>query len=216
MYKYILFDLDGTLTDPQEGITKCFQYALEKCGISEDRENLLRVIGPPLIDSFKDFYNMNEEDANKGVKYYRERFETIGLFENKAYDGIHKVLKTLVANGYILAVATSKPTVFSVRILEKYDLARFFKVVVGSGMDDGTLNTKAKVIFEVLRQLNISKDMYNEVLMVGDRKHDIIGSKECGIDSLGVYYGFAEAGELEEAGANYIVKDMDELLKFFE
>ncbi len=211
MYKYILFDLDGTLTDPCEGITKCFQYALNACDIEEDCDNLLKVIGPPLLDSFMNFYNMNEERAEYATSKYRERFSTVGLYENNVYDGISDLLNALKEKGYILAVATSKPTVYAKQILEHFNLLSYFELVVGSGLDNKTLNTKTKVIAKVLEDLNISDNEKNVVVMIGDRKQDIIGAKECGIASIGVRFGYAEDGELEEAGADYIVANVGEL-----
>ncbi len=211
MFKYILFDLDGTLTDPKEGITKCFQYALNACDIQEDCDNLLKVIGPPLLDSFMTYYNMDEEKASFAVSKYRERFSTIGLYENDVYEGILDLLKALNSNDYILAVATSKPTVYAKQILEHFNLLSYFQLVVGSGLDNKTLNTKTKVITKVLEDLNISHSEKSTVVMIGDRRQDIIGAKECGVASIGVKFGYAEEGELEEAKADYIVKDVREL-----
>lgn len=209
-YKYILFDLDGTLTDPQKGITNCVKYALEAFGIHEDdHAKLMRFIGPPLVYSFSEYYGFDEEKALKAVEKYRERFSAVGLFENRAYDGIHAVLQRLVDAGRILAVATSKPEVYTHRILDKYGLRAYFKAVCGSELD-GTRNNKDEVIGYALGKLGCGRD---EVIMVGDRKHDILGAKKCGIASCGVRFGYAEPGELEKAGADYIAGTIDEMLK---
>lgn len=214
MYKYILFDLDGTLTDSKEGIINCFIYALKACGIEEKADNLKRVLGPPLSVSFSEFYNMDSQQVEYAIDRYRERFSTIGIFENGAYDGIQNMLQYLLDKGYILAVATSKPQEYTNRILEKYELERYFTVVVGSGMDGKTLNTKAKVIEKVLEELSI--DNKDDAIMVGDRSHDILGAKACGIKSIGVKYGYSIGYELEESGADYIVSTVEGIVNFFE
>lgn len=214
MYKYILFDLDGTLTDSKEGIINCFIYALKACGIEEKADNLKRVLGPPLSVSFSEFYNMDSQQVEYAIDRYRERFSTIGIFENGAYDGIQNMLQYLLDKGYILAVATSKPQEYTNRILEKYELERYFTVVVGSGMDGKTLNTKAKVIEKVLEELSI--DNKDDAIMVGDRSHDILGAKACGIKSIGVKYGYSIGDELEESGADYIVSTVEGIVNFFE
>ena len=208
MIKYLLFDLDGTITDPKEGITKCVQYALSKFDIEEECDNLLSFIGPPLTDSFMDFYGFDKQKAELAIKYYRERYAKIGLFENSAIDGIHEVLEKLKEYGYTLAVATSKPTCFAISICEKYDFSKYFDIIMGSELD-GTRTKKSEIIYEVLKQLNAKPE---EVVMIGDRKYDIIGAKEVGTASIGVRFGYAEDGELEKAGADFIVGTPNELL----
>lgn len=208
MIKYLLFDLDGTITDPKEGITKCVQYALSKFDIEEECDNLLSFIGPPLTDSFIDFYGFDKQKAELAIKYYRERYAKIGLFENSAIDGIHEVLEKLKNSGYTLAVATSKPTCFAISICEKYDFSKYFDIIMGSELD-GTRTKKSEIIYEVLKQLNAKPE---EVVMIGDRKYDIIGAKEVGTASIGVRFGYAEDGELEKAGADFIVGTPNELL----
>ena len=222
MKDILLFDLDGTLTDPKEGITRCVQYALAHFGINvENLDELLCFIGPPLVESFKLFYGFNTDEAKQAVEKYRERFADIGIFENKVFDGIPELLKVCKQAGKTLCLATSKPEVFAVRILEKYDIAQYFDIVVGSTLD-GSIDTKEEVILEVFRRIgktesdkkktydNIKKE---NIIMIGDRKHDIIGAKKCGIESIGVRFGYAEAGELETAGADYIVSTVEELKK---
>lgn len=208
-YKYIFFDLDGTLTDPQEGITKCVRYALSHYGIEEtDYAKLMRFIGPPLVWSFHEYYGFDEKKSLEAVEKYRERFSTIGLFENKVYDGVYDVLQKLTDTGHILALATSKPRVFADRIMKKYRLRPYFKLICGSELD-GTRNDKNEVIDYAIDKLGCDR---SKVIMVGDRKHDIIGAKKCGIASCGVRFGYAEEGELEEAGADFIADTMEDLL----
>lgn len=208
MKKYLLFDLDGTLTDPKDGITKSVQYALRKFGIEEECENLISFIGPPLLDSFMEFYGFDIDKAELAIKYYRERYSTIGLFENNVIEGIQEVLSKLKDHGYIMAVATSKPTHFAIPICEKFKLSEYFDLIIGSELD-GTGTRKSDVIFEVLKQLDA---IPGQAVMVGDRKHDIIGAKETGTISIGVTFGYAEECELEKAGADFIVKTPAELL----
>ncbi|MBQ5682648.1 MAG: HAD hydrolase-like protein, partial [Peptococcaceae bacterium] len=206
------FDLDGTLTNPQEGITKCVQHALRAFGIEEpDLEKLIPFIGPPLIQSFMEFYTMSEKDARKAVAVYRERFSTVGLFENFPYPGIADMLAELKAQGKILAVASSKPTIYVRRILEKFELAPYFDVVEGSNLD-GTRVDKKEVIAEVLSQLdNPSAD---DLLMIGDRKFDVIGARETGFGCVGVRFGFAAPDELEQSGAVYIADTVQDLHRY--
>ena len=212
MITYLLFDLDGTLTNPQEGITKCVQHALRAFGIEEpDLEKLIPFIGPPLIQSFMEFYNMSEEDERKAVAVYRERFSTVGLFENFPYPGIADMLAELKAQGKILAVASSKPTIYVRRILEKFELAPYFDVIEGSNLD-GTRVDKKEVIAEVLSQLdNPSAD---DLLMIGDRKFDVIGAREMGFGCVGVRFGFAAPDELEQSGAVYIADTVRDLHRY--
>ena len=215
MYDTLLFDLDGTLTDPKEGITKCVQYALKSFQIDEEnRDNLTCFIGPPLRESFRVYYGFDEEQANRATQKYRERFETIGLYENKVFDGIKEMLQQLQASGKCLAVATSKPEVYAKKILEKYELLAYFEEVVGSEID-GTRAEKSEVIQEAFKRLGLSEEQKQQVLMIGDRKHDILGAKKCGIHSVGVQFGYAEPNELELAGADYIVNTVEELTTFF-
>lgn len=214
-YKYILFDLDGTLTNPQEGITKSVQYALNKFGIEEKLDNLVKFIGPPLKGCFMEYYNMDEKTAEEAIEVYRERFAPIGVFENYAYDGIDQVLEIVKDNNKTTALATSKPQLFAEKILEKYNLTQYFDIIVGSNMD-GTRSNKDEVIEEVFSKLNLKEEDKKYVLMVGDRKYDVAGANKCGIDSLGLRYGFAEENELEDAGATYIVDTMQDLQDFFK
>ena len=213
MFAYVLFDLDGTLTDPKEGITKSVQFALRQQGIREPNlDRLEPFIGPPLHDSFMDFYDMTQEQADMAVADYRKRFAPVGIFENKVYPGIPQMLAHLKEAGIRLAVASSKPEKFVVQILEHFKLASYFDVVVGSGMD-GSLGTKEEVVEEALRRLEgqVKKGMG---AMVGDRKYDIYGGKEHGLTTVGVSFGYAGKGELEAAGADYFARTVAQLEKF--
>ena len=213
MYRYILFDLDGTLTDPKEGITRCVQYALQYFGIEADTEDLVDFIGPPLLESFQKYYHLDDEQGHMALKKYRERFSDIGIFENGVYLGIQKLLAALKNQGRKIALATSKPGVYAERILERYELLPYFDVVVGSELD-GRRTDKGEVITEALKQLQIQNEQKQEVLMIGDRLHDMVGAGKNQIDKLGVYYGYAHDGELEEAGADYIRENVEDILQF--
>ncbi len=216
MYKYILFDLDGTISDPKQGICTSVQYALKKCGIEPpDIDELTAFIGPPLKDSFMEFYRMNEEDALKAVGYYRERFGDVGWSENEIYPGIPELLKEAKAKGARLAIASSKPTVFVEKILKYFKINRYFDVVIGSELD-GSRSKKEEIVEEALKQLYAkgSGDTAEKkalTAMVGDRKFDIEGARAQDVDAIGVSYGYQEPGELSAAGADAIAATVDEL-----
>ncbi len=198
----IFFDLDGTLTDPHEGITRCVAHAMTYYGVTDpDPAVLRRFIGPPLIESFQVYFGLSEADARDAVAHYRERFGPIGLFENEVYRGIPEALAALRARGLTLAVATSKPHVYANRIIEKFALAPYFAALSGSELD-GRRTDKHEVIEEAIARLGADRA---SSIMVGDRKHDILGAKKSGLRSIGVRYGFAEEGELEAAGADIVV-----------
>ncbi|MCQ2573926.1 MAG: HAD family hydrolase [Treponema sp.] len=209
----LLFDLDGTLTDPAEGIKNSFIHALKFFGLEiPSYETLCSFIGPPLIDTFKNTFGFDEEKARLGVKKYREYFGTVGLFENAVYAGIPKLLEDLKSAGYRLLIATSKPEEFSVRIAEKFDFAKYFEKICGSNLDE-TRSRKAEVIKYALECAGISDDEKSKVLMIGDRHHDIDGAKEIGIESCGILFGYGDRKEHEEAGANYIAETVEDLSK---
>ncbi len=215
MKEYLLFDLDGTLTDPKLGITTCVQYALQSFGIEEpDLDKLEPFIGPPLKDSFMEFYGFDEEKAEAAVEKYRERFKDVGLYENAIYDGIENMLYNLKVNGMHLAVASSKPTVFVERILEHFNIKQYFEVIVGSELDGRRVN-KDEVVQEALSRLFKGKAIEKDkVYMIGDRKFDVEGAKAQGVESVGVSYGYGSLAELKEAQADYIVRSVPELEKF--
>lgn len=205
--KYILFDLDGTLTDPMMGITKSVRYALNYYGISvNDLNDLLPFIGPPLRDSFKEFYGFDANKANEAVIKYREYFATKGIFDNKVYKGIPECLQTLKDAGKILLIATSKPEKFAKQITEYFDLAKYFDFVGGSEFNGR--EKKADVINYVLTENQINVD---DAIMVGDRKHDIIGAHDNDIPCVGVLYGYGSLDELSANHADYIVETVASL-----
>ena len=204
-----LFDLDGTLTEPGEGITNSVMYALNKFGIQEtDREALYAFIGPPLLESFQKFYHMPVAQAEQAVAAYREYFSVKGLFENRVYDGIPQLLQALRDAGKTLVLATSKPEVFTLRILEKFDLAKYFHFV-GAASLDSSRSQKADVIRHALHLCRDPDPA--SVVMIGDRHHDINGAKENGLQSVGVLYGYGDRPELEQAGADVIAASVKQL-----
>lgn len=240
-YQYILFDLDGTLTNSRLGITKCVQYSLEKMGRAvPSAEELICFIGPPLMDSYQEFCGMGIEEAERATALYRERYAVTGLFENEVYPGIPETLGKLQKAGFILAIATSKPEEYLVRILNHFQMNSYFTVISGSGLS-GERNSKTEVIWDALCQLavwksggqkscregygtsyrqqeadeNMLEEIKKSAIMIGDRHHDIEGAAACGIDSLGIHYGYARTGELKEAGAVYEVEDVEEMCSFF-
>lgn len=208
-YEYILFDLDGTLTDPKEGITKSVAYALESFGIHvEDLDSLCKFIGPPLKESFMVYYGLDDAQGDQAVEKYRERFAVTGLFENKVYPGIREMLELLKEQGKTLLVATSKPSIYARQILEHFDLMKYFAFLSGSELD-GTRVDKAEVITYALQENKI-QDL-SKVIMIGDREHDIIGANKNGIDSIGVLYGYGCREEFEKNHASYVAKQVEEL-----
>ena len=210
-YKYILFDLDGTLTDPGVGITKAVQYALKKNNIIEESLSTLeKFIGPPLKDSFVEFYSFDEKTVSDSIQYFREYFRKNGIFENEVYSGILDLLGELKNRDCKIAVATSKPTVFANSVLKHFGMREYFDLVVGSNLD-GTLGNKAEIINCVIENLKIKN--LKETIMIGDRKYDVIGAEKNNIDSIGVLYGYGSLEELEAASPTYIVDSINELYK---
>jgi phosphoglycolate phosphatase len=210
-YEYILFDLDGTLTDSGIGITNSVMYALQKYGIEvSDRNQLYKFVGPPLLDSFEKFYGFSKEEAKTAVEYFREYYRDKGIFENLVYDGFQDLLKSLKDKRKILIVATSKSEVFAKQILEHFDIAKYFTYIAGSNLD-GTRVKKGEVIKYALESCNIID--LSKAIMIGDREHDIIGAKEVGISSIGVLFGYGDRNELEKAGADFIVDTVEDIGK---
>lgn len=211
MKRYIFFDLDGTLTDPMLGITSSVQYALSKFGISvRYLKELVPFIGPPLAESFQQFYGFSKEEAKEAVQYYREYFSPKGIFENEIYPGIAQMLVGLYDAGFELAVTTSKPRVYAERILKHFGIDEYFSLVAGSELD-GTRVKKNEVIQYALDAYGICG---KDALMIGDRKHDIEGAAACDMESVGVLYGFGSKEELVTAGADYLVETVKELRDF--
>ena len=216
MYHYIFFDLDGTLTDSKEGILNCLRYALGKMGEPVLPEStLIQFIGPPLQDSFARFCGFDEEKAMRGIELFRERYAPIGKFENAAAPGMPELCGRLKEQGYVLALASSKPEELCVPICQKFGFAPSREVITGSPPlgDWG----KADVIRETMRRLGLTEADKPSILMVGDRKFDVLGAKECGIDCVGVeFFGYAAPGELAEAGAVAVVRTAEELERFIQ
>lgn len=208
-WDYLFFDLDGTLTDPAEGICGCIRYALEKDGRSVGpQESYFPWIGPPLEYSFREFAEASEADIPRLVSFYRERFSTIGLFENKVYPGIPEMLAALRAGGAHMAIATGKPTVFTERILAHFDLRQYFDCVFGTTLG-AEPESKAEVIARGMEHMGV-KDP-GRCVMIGDRKHDVMGARERGMECIGVLHGYGGREELEAAGAGYIVENVSDL-----
>ncbi len=210
-FKYILFDLDGTLTDPALGITNSVKYALEKFGITvNDRRELYKFIGPPLINAFMEHYGFEHNKAEKALEYYREYFSVKGIFENSVYDGAKEMLLCLRENGKKIILTTSKPEPYAKQILEHFGIDGYFDFVAGATMDE-TRNQKPQVIEYALKECQIS-DTENAV-MVGDRKYDIEGAHIFNIKAVGVLFGYGSVQELENAKADFLVNDINELLE---
>ena len=210
----LLFDLDGTLTDPAQGITNGFKFALDFFGIDiPSYETLCSFIGPPLMDTFRFHFGFDEEKVKLGVKKYREYFGSIGLFENRVYEGIPELLSCLKKSGYRLFVATSKPEEYSIKICDKFNLSHFFEKICGSNMDE-TRSKKSEVIAYALDSAGISESEKSKVLMIGDRHHDILGAKENGIESCGVLFGYGNREEHEKAEADFIAETVEDLGKY--
>ena len=210
MFETILFDLDGTLTDPGEGITNSVAYALKKYDIEvSDRRELYKFIGPPLKDSFMKYYGFSEAKAEEAIAYYREYFRDIGIFENEVYEGVEDMLKELYADGKRIILATSKPEEFAIRILEHFELKKYFSIVAGASMDSSRSQKSDVIAYAVSLCDNFDKDTS---IMIGDREHDIIGAKANGLKSIGVLYGYGDKNELKTAGADYIVSSPADIL----
>ncbi|MTK08833.1 MAG: HAD family hydrolase [Hungatella sp.] len=210
---YLLFDLDGTLTDPKEGITKSVRHALHAFGIeAENLDDLCCFIGPPLKDSFMEYYGFTESDAQKAVEIFREYFSSQGIFENKVYEGTRESLDALVRSGKRLYVASSKPEVFVRMILEHFELDSYFEFMGGADFEEIRVK-KADVIRYVLDTCEI-RDI-SKTVMIGDRKHDILGAKEFGMESVGALYGYGSREELTKAGADFLVESIFDLQNLF-
>lgn len=209
-YHTILFDLDGTLTDPKEGITKSVAYALQHFGIqAENLDSLTCYIGPPLAVSFPEYHGISEEDTPTAVAKYRERFSDVGWAENLVYDGIEQMLDALKQAGKKLLVATSKPEVFAVRILEHFGLNGYFDLICGAPMHAPKGHGKADVIRDALERAGISE--LSGAIMVGDRLHDVEGAHKIGLPCIGVLYGYGDREEMEACRADYIAEDVEAL-----
>lgn len=212
MYEYCLFDLDGTLTDPGIGITNSVMYALNKYGILvADRSELYKFIGPPLIDSFRQYYGFSIKQAKEAVDYYREYYREKGILENQVYEGIPDVLRQLQKAGHKIVLATSKPEEFAIRILEHFGLIDYFTFVAGANMDE-TRSKKDEVIDYALSSCHVSDA--SKAVMIGDREYDILGAGKFGMDSIGVLFGYGSEAELRTAGATYLAATQADILNY--
>lgn len=202
--QHIFFDLDGTLTDSMPGITRAVQYALKHYGIIEEDLNVLKpFVGPPLHESFMQYYDFPEHKAREAVWVFREYYNDIGWIQNEPYDGVVDMIEELLADGRTLYIATSKPEGIANRVLEYFNLTKYF-TFIGTADEENTRSKKDAVINYVLDNCNL-KDK-REIVMVGDRSHDIIGAHKTGIDGIGVLYGYGSREELEGAGAEWITE----------
>lgn len=209
MIRYILFDFDGTLYDTVEGITKSAQYALSKIGISAELDELRCFAGPPLTDKFMEVFGFDRATADRATLLFRERYRPIGIFESGPFPGMAEFLARLNERGFMLAVATSKPQDMAELLLSRAGILDAFRVICGSG-HDGNNNTKEEIVRRTVSQLGAGKD---ECVLIGDTKYDVLGAHAAGVKCICVRYGYAAPGELEEAGADAIAEDLDELEK---
>ena len=211
-YQNVLFDLDGTLTDPREGITRSIQYGLSKIGIDEpDVRTLEHFIGPPLLQAFMATYGFDEAKAWEAMGYYRERFAVTGLYENHVFEGVTPLLEELVSQGRQLFIATSKPQVYAREIARHFDFARHFKVIYGSELD-GTRTNKVELIRHLMSEQGLDPA---QTLMIGDRKHDLIGARDNGLDAAAVGYGFGSFEELSAFAPTYHFQTLAQLHQAF-
>lgn len=209
-YRYFLMDLDGTISNPKEGVTKAVAYALKSYGIIEnDLNKLCKFIGPPLTDSFRQYYGFAEEQSQEAILKFREYYTDRGIYENFLYDGIENLLMSVTLAGGKVILATSKPEIYAKKILKRFSIHKYFSFVAGSNMDL-TRYKKGEVIEYALKSMNIDA---KEAVMIGDREHDITGAKENNLDSIGVLYGFGDKEELTVAGVSYTSNTIDSLTK---
>jgi phosphoglycolate phosphatase len=210
MYRHILFDLDGTLTDPAPGIIRSLRYALGKMGVEEntDDQSLLHFIGPPLAESFQAFYHFSGDLLGEVIGHYREHYGAEGLYDNTVYPGMKELLAALQSQGRILYVATTKLTSFAHMVLDHFNLSTYFNVVVG-GLPDGTRTAKSEIIKEILATIPTGERA--SAVMVGDRKYDIIGARTWQMDTIAVTYGYGSQAELTAEEPTYVAGSVEEL-----
>lgn len=208
-YSTVFFDLDGTLVDSGEGVRNSVEYALKKFGIEvENKDSLSCFIGPPLTVSFKTFYGFDDENADRGVAYYREYYKDKGIFEGYVYDGIEETLKRLKDAGKRVMVATSKPEEYAKRVLEKFGIAKYFDFIAGATMDEKTRANKIEIMQYAFDSCGVSP---SDTIMVGDRLFDIEGAKHFGMECIAVLYGYGSKEEFEKYGAEYIVETAEDV-----
>lgn len=215
MYKYVFFDLDGTITEPEEGIINGVLYALSRFGITvEDRTTLYPYIGPPLRDSFRDYHGLSKEDTEQAILYYREYYSTKGIYQNDIMPGMEQAFWTLRKHGCHLYVATSKPELYAKQILENLKLDGYFDIIAGSTFDKAR-DTKAAVIEYLITSIaaNQIKPAVDDIIMVGDRKFDVLGARKFGIDTIGVLFGYGSKEEFDACACRYVAADAKEMVK---
>lgn len=214
MLKYVLFDLDGTLTESGPGIMNAAKIALNHFGIEENNvENLHKFVGPPLTESFGQRYGMNEADTQEAIAVFRKYYNVTGIYENSVFEGVQEMLQQLKSNGLLLSIASSKPRPMIDIVVDHFDIRKYFDVIVGCELD-GTRSQKKEVVDEVIRlfgELSGDGAVLEHSIMVGDRMYDVNGARECGLECIGVTYGYGTRQELQEAGAAYIVDSVNEL-----
>lgn len=207
MFKYILFDFDGTVFDTVEGITKSVRYAINRRGMDAELEALRCFAGPPLVDMFMEYFGFERAEAEQATVDFRRRYEPVGLHECSVFPGVAELLTALRARGLVTAVATSKPEKLALELLRENDMLGLFDCVCGS-LPNGNNSEKWQVVSRVMDTLGARPE---ETVLVGDTKYDVLGAKRCGIKCIGVEYGYAAPGELSTAGADYIVPDIPAL-----
>ena len=212
-YKYVFFDMDGTIGDTKEGIFNSTRYGFEKLGkeIDDSYESLIRVIGPPLVWAYQEYFGVSKEDAEKVTEYYRERSSEKGIYEMNLYDGIEDVLKKLVGNGIVLAVVSAKPEDYIDRIMKHFCIDKYFSYNSSASKKD-TDTSKARLITRAIEHFGI-EDL-DEVVMVGDRRYDLEGASDVGVDGIGVTYGFGSFEELNSCENVFIAKTPDEIYDY--
>jgi phosphoglycolate phosphatase len=211
MFEYVLLDLDGTLTNPVEGITKSINYAMEKMGKPLIPDSIIpKFIGPPLRTGFMQNAGFTEAEAERALELYRERYMPRGLYENDLIDGAKELLERLSAAGKTIAMATSKPEEMAVELMRHFGLLDYFKFISAASMDSGGRHEKNEIIQHAIDTLGISSEELSKTIMVGDRFYDIVGAKDTGIASIAVLSGFGSRDEFEEYGADYIAENLFE------
>ena len=208
--KYVLLDLDGTLTDTEEGVVNSFLYSLAKIGVTvDDRSSMRWIIGPPILDSYKRMLSCSDEEAKKLLAGYREYYNDRGIWENRLYDGVEEMLCRLFDGGKVLFTATSKPDVFAKRILDKHGVSKYFKYIYGSKLD-GSISTKEEVLLNIINTEGID---ISECVLVGDTKYDVLGAREVGMDVIGIRWGFGSDEEFVEYPPDMTFTTPDEVCK---
>lgn len=213
LYKYAFFDFDGTVCDTSEGIFNCAAYAMEKMGVEYDNsyESMRRLIGPPLVCAFEDFFGLDRAGAEEATANYRERYSDVGMFELKIYDGIEEILGKLTDAGVKLAIVSAKPEEYIKRIVKHFGLDKYFAVCVGPDFSDDH-SSKTHLISRAMKEYGA--DNPDEAVMIGDRKFDLLSAAELGIDGVGVSYGFGSVEELESCNPVLIAKTPYEICDY--